>query len=113
MTHSTDTTLSFARAVCESVLFPSVRSASDASDILSAEQLQRPLLVLAAAGIASYVVLALLFGDTAMTMSLSILGGYAHFAGRAASGASLFVHLLPMIVRDAAAHFLASIPVLH
>ena len=113
MTHSTDTTLSLARAVWQSVLFPSVRSASAASEILSAEKLQRPALVLGLAGIASYVVLALLFGDTAMTMSLSVLGTYGHFLGRAASGASLFVHLLPMMVRDAAAHFLASIPVLH
>jgi len=113
MTQSPDTSLSLARTIWQSVLFPSVRSASDASDILSAEKLQRPLLVLALAGIGSYVVLALLFGDTAMTMSLSILGGYAHFAGRAASGASLFVHMLPMLVRDAAAHFLAAIPVLH
>ena len=113
MTQSPDTTLSLARAVWQSVLFPSVRSAGAASEILSEETLQRPLLVLAVAGIASYVVLALLFGDTAMTMSLSVLGGYGHFLGRAASGASLFAHMLPMLVRDAAAHFLASIPVLH
>jgi hypothetical protein len=113
MTQSPDTSLSLARTIWQSVLFPSVRSAGAAGDILSEEKLQRPLLVLAVAGIASYVVLALLFGDTAMTMSLSVLGGYAHFAGRAASGASLFVRLLPMLVREAAQHFFASIQVLH